>query len=263
MTLAFDLISDLHVESWSNFDWTGQATSPICVVAGDVAKDYTVLEETLRHLSHCYQAVFYIDGNDEHKYNWDNIPQNQSTIADICDNIPGVTYLHDHAAIIQGVAFVGTNGWWNWRFEPTVDQYQSQLWFRDRYQTNTHIPFLIERLADIDANYLADSIQRLQTVSDAKRIVVVTHTLPSAKFVNHDLELTDTYRMNVMGNTYLMDALNSDTENKISNWVFGHYHGNVNQLHKGIQFNNNCRGRGDSDWKQTVYHPLRIEVDIS
>ena len=262
MTLSFDLISDLHVESWPDFDWEGRATSPICVVAGDVAKDYVLLEKTLRHLSHCYQAVFYIDGNDEHKYNWDNIPKNQEAIADLCEQIPNVTYLHDNVAVIQGVAFVGTNGWWNWQFDPNIEIYQSQMWFKDRYRTNEHVPYMIERLADIDANYLADTIDQLQRHQDAKRIVVVTHTLPSAMFVNHDIELTDTYRMNVMGNSYLMDVLASDTENKISNWVFGHYHGDVDRLHKGIRYTNNCRGRGDSDWKQTVYHPLRIDVDF-
>ena len=39
MKFAFDLISDLHIETWPDFDWTGQATSPYCVVAGDVARD--------------------------------------------------------------------------------------------------------------------------------------------------------------------------------------------------------------------------------
>jgi len=39
MQFAFDLISDLHIETWPQFDWKDQATSPFCVVAGDIAKD--------------------------------------------------------------------------------------------------------------------------------------------------------------------------------------------------------------------------------
>ena len=46
MQFAFDLISDLHVETWDSFDWTGQATSPYCVVAGDVARDRQRLLDT-------------------------------------------------------------------------------------------------------------------------------------------------------------------------------------------------------------------------
>ena len=56
MSFAFDLISDLHAETWSEFDWTGQATSPYCVVAGDLARDREVVVNTLRHLGTCYQV---------------------------------------------------------------------------------------------------------------------------------------------------------------------------------------------------------------
>jgi len=68
MSFAFDLISDLHVETWGDFIWTGQATSPYCVVAGDIARDRNVVIDALKHLGQCYQAVFYVDGNDEHRY---------------------------------------------------------------------------------------------------------------------------------------------------------------------------------------------------
>jgi hypothetical protein len=47
MNFSFDLISDLHVESWPSFNWSDQVTSPYCVVAGDVARDRDVLVETL------------------------------------------------------------------------------------------------------------------------------------------------------------------------------------------------------------------------
>ena len=74
MTFAFDLISDLHIETWDSFDWVGQATSPYCVVAGDVCRDRTLLVDTLTHLGQCYPGgVFYIDGNDEHRYQMEEI----------------------------------------------------------------------------------------------------------------------------------------------------------------------------------------------
>ena len=73
MQFSFDLISDLHVETWDNFDWTAQATSPYCIVAGDIARDPEILAETLEHLGQCYLNVFYIDGNDEHRWTLDNL----------------------------------------------------------------------------------------------------------------------------------------------------------------------------------------------
>ena len=64
MTVSFDLISDLHVETWDSFDWTGQATSPYCVVAGDVARNRDRLLEALEHLSHAPPDP---GGGQEHK----------------------------------------------------------------------------------------------------------------------------------------------------------------------------------------------------
>ena len=68
MQFTFDLISDLHLPTWEQpFDWTGQATSQHCLVLGDITPDRKQLIECLTHLSRCYQAVFFLDGNDEHK----------------------------------------------------------------------------------------------------------------------------------------------------------------------------------------------------
>ena len=50
MTFAFDLISDLHIETWDKFNWAGQATSPVCIVAGDIARNIDLTVETLTHL---------------------------------------------------------------------------------------------------------------------------------------------------------------------------------------------------------------------
>ena len=60
MNFSFDLISDLHIETWDNFDWTDQATSPYCIVAGDIARDPALVASTLAHLGRCYPGgVFY------------------------------------------------------------------------------------------------------------------------------------------------------------------------------------------------------------
>ena len=67
MIFNFDLISDIHRETWNHFDWTGQPTAPYCIVAGDIARDRALVIDTLEQLSEVYQGVFYIDGNDEHK----------------------------------------------------------------------------------------------------------------------------------------------------------------------------------------------------
>jgi hypothetical protein len=117
-------------------------------------------------------------------------------------------------------------------------------------------------MANTDATYLTNSIRRLQTHQDVKKIVVVTHTVPDPLLIQHDIDLEGKLQFNTMGNRYMIQALAADTENKIHTWCFGHYHGAVDQLRSGIRFVNNCRGRGDTPYGQQVYYPRRILVDF-
>ena len=260
MTFAFDLISDLHVETWNKFDWTGQATSPVCVVAGDIARNIDLTVETLKHLSECYQAVFYIDGNDEHRYQLDNLDQNYNELADKLAIIKNVVFMREHVVVVNGVAIVGTNGWWSYDFDLNIDADQTRSWFQDAYQINNTAVDNVASAAYNDAAYLIQSVKKLQTHPDVRSIVIVSHTVPAPWLVEHDIALSDSWRFNTTGNPHLELALNEDTEHKIHTWCFGHYHQPVDRIANGIRYTNNCRGRGDTDWCQRPYYPKRIEI---
>lgn len=257
---AFDLISDLHVDTWPKLDWQGQATSQVCIVAGDISSDLLDIKSTLQHLSSCYQAVFYIDGNTEHRYNYDQLGQSYRELSNTVESCQDVVYLQNNVVIINGVAIVGTNGWWTWDFDTAMTVDQTQQWFLDREQCGHHVPEIIDQLAISDANYLANSVARLQKHQDVKNIVVVTHTVPHWEFIKHDMELSNSYRMNLMGNSRLLDVLAVDTERKISHWCFGHYHGNIDMVFNGVRFVNNCKGRNGTPHSRAVYFPLRVLV---
>lgn len=256
--IAFDLISDLHTETWPDFDWSELATSPVCVVAGDVCRDHTNLENVLKHLGQCYQQVLYIDGNEEHKHHWATLGENFQTIDSIIARCDNVVYLHDNLVILNRTAFLGTNGWWTWDFDPGIEREQTMSWFSEVYHTTSAVARAIDVLAVNDTVYLAASVTKLQTMPDVDSVVIVTHTVPGSRFVEHDIDIINSYRINVMGNSMIRDVLAWDTERKIKCWCFGHYHGSVDQIIDGVRFVNNCRGRGDTAWKQTVYYPKMI-----
>ena len=263
MTFAFDLISDLHIETWDNFDWTGQATSPYCIVAGDVARDRTVLVETLGHLGRCYPGgVFYIDGNDEHFYYIDSLGRSYRELSYVTKNIDNVVYMQDNVVIINGVAIIATNGWWGFDFDESLDYDQSKAWFKEKMNVIDSAASAVAGVSYNDANYLINSINKLQTHQDVKAIVIVTHTLPIPELVSHDPDLVDTWRFNTLGNKHMRLALDEDTENKVKVWCFGHYHRPVDRDFNGLRFVNNCRGRGDTPFKQVAYYPKRIEIDF-
>lgn len=263
MQMAFDVISDLHLDTYpEEFDWTGQATSPHCILIGDVCADRLLLYKTLAHLGRCYQAVFYIDGNDEHLDRYDDLGQSYKELAKRISMINNVVYLQDNVVIVNGVAILGTNGWWGFDFDSDNDVDLVREWWCDHYGL-TYANFkTIRRASAIDANYMAASIERLQTHQDVQKIIVVTHTVPSPVLIAHDPDLAGKFKFNVMGNKKLIDALTKDTENKVHTWCFGHYHGKVDQIHNGVRFVNNCRGRSNTLWSQYVYHPLRITLDV-
>lgn len=263
MSLAFDLISDLHLETWDEeFDWSGKATSMFCVVAGDVCRDRDLLKQTLKHLSKCYQAVFYIDGNDEHRWGLDDLSASYRSLFKDLRKIPNLVYLQDNVVVVDGVAIVATNGWFPYDFDLSIDPEQVQQWAMEEYHLGHLAIDQIRDMANTDTEYMIRSIQRLQKHNDVKKIVVVTHTVPDPLLIEHDIELAGKMRFNVMGNRYMMQALAADTERKIHTWCFGHYHGSIDAVKSNVRFVNNCRGRGDTTWKQWIYHPRRIEVHL-
>jgi len=261
MRFAFDLISDLHVDTWGDFNWEGQPTSTVCVVAGDVARDRQLLLRTLRHLGSVYQAVFYVDGNDEHIDTIENLGASYISLAKQIERIPNVVYLQDNVVVVDGVAILGTNGWWGYDFDYGIDPEQVSQWVQEKYCLSMQAAKSIGKMAVTDAHYMINSVKRLQTHQDVKKIVMVTHTVPDPQLISHDIELEGSMRFNVMGNRYMMQAAAADTENKIHTWCFGHYHGSIDQVRSNIRFINNCRGRANTHYSKYVYYPQRIVVD--
>lgn len=262
MSFAFDLISDLHVETWDQLDWHHRATSPVCVVAGDIGRDRDTVVRTLRHLGQCYQAVFYIDGNDEHFNYLEDLGSSYSDLVRRLKRIPNLVYLQDNVIIVDGVAILGTNGWFGFDFDLGIDPDQVDQWCQEKYHMSSAATKNIARLSNNDANYMINSVQKLQRHADVKKIVMVTHTVPDPALIAHDIDLDGHMKFNTMGNRVMMQAMAADTENKIHTWCFGHYHGSVDQTRSGIRFVNNCRGRNGTMYSKHVYHPQRIVIDF-
>jgi predicted phosphohydrolase len=260
-TFSFDLISDLHVGDLDEFDWEGQPTSLYCIVAGDLAKDRAQLLDCLEHLGKRYKQVFYIDGNTEHKYYWNDMARSYRELEEDIAHIPNITFLNQRVCIANGLAIVGVNGWWTYDLDPNLDQEQAWLFALDQYKISESVGSMLLEYAYKDAHYLATTIERLQEHEEVNKILIVSHTVPMQELIKHDSELSDTYIFNLMGNSELAECLQLDKQNKITNWVFGHYHGRVDQAHYNIRFCNNPKGRAN-DVINDPYFPLRIEIEL-
>lgn len=260
MSFSFDLISDLHVETWPEFDWAGQPTSPYCVVAGDVSRDPEIIRQTLTHLGEVYQSVFYIDGNDEHRWRLDDLGGSYRDLSTMVESIPNVVYMQSNMVIINGVALLGTNAWWTYDFDNAIDPEQAKAWYIDWVKCHPNDAETVYHAGINDASYMIRGIESLQTHRDVKAVVLITHTVPTPAIINHDIDIVGTMRFNSMGNRFMNEVFSRDTENKIHTWVFGHYHQPVDRIINDVRYINNPRGRGGTPWSQSVYYPKRVEI---
>jgi len=263
MNITFDLISDLHVDTWDEpFSWEGKATSLYAVVAGDISRERADLRPVLEELSNHYKVVMYVDGNDEHRWTMQDLSESYKTLHEEIANIPDVVWLQDNTLVIDGVAFVGTNGWTNFDFDEELSYADSKRWFEERYGIDMFTGQNIEAMAMSDAGFLVKTVEKLQTHVDIKHIVLVSHFVPDVNLVRHDVSLEGTHGLNCTGNSFLNRCLEMDLENKVHTWCFGHYHSDVDQVINGVRYTNNARGRNGTDWCKHVYYPKRIEISV-
>jgi len=230
MKIGFDVISDLNLKPDELFSWEGKATSLYCIIAGNISNDLRTIHQTLLHLSHFYQGVFYTAGSLEYE-GAVNIPEHTTELFKICKTIRNVAYLHNHVVIIDGIAIVGTNGWYNLTFDNILLSAEE---------------LEIERYEDI--GYLGSSLERLQLHLDVKKIVIVSHSVPSEELFFGE-EPDEIYTI-----APLKLSLIKDLEAKVTHWIYGDYDKTVDTVIDGINYINN------SYYKRNPYWAKRIEI---
>lgn len=234
MNIGFDVISDLNLDAEDDFNWEGKATSLYLIIAGNISNDLRIIHQTLIHLSGYYQGIFYISGGSEHD-SMHLVKHRNQEIASLCKTVRNVAYLHKHVVIINGVALLGCNGWYGNKIEG-LDDDLSKL-----HLLNQNIE---------EVTYLANSLEKLQLHLDVKRIVLVTHSVPGqGLFFGEEPS-------NISEYIKPQQALISDTEHKVSHWVYGSYDKTVDTTIEKITYINNSAFNTDPYW------PKRINVEL-
>lgn len=233
MEIGFDVISDLNLSPDESFNWEGKATSLYCIVAGNISSDLRTIFQTLAHLSRFYQGVFYAIGSLEYDGVKD-ISYRTEELLSLCRKVPNLAVLDHHVVIIDGIAILGANGWSSNEFNLDSD---------------TAVQISQSRLEDIA--YLNKSVEKLQKHLDVKKILLVTHGVPKKElyFGEHPVNFKNQ-------KIHLDYCLHSDTEGKISHWIFGTYNKVVDTVLNNINYINN------SYYKRKPYWAKRITISI-
>ena len=230
MKIGFDVISDLNLKPDELFGWEGKATSLYCIIAGNISNDLLTIHQILLHLSHFYQGVFYTAGTLEYEGTSD-ISTRTNELFNLCKSIRNVAYLHNHIVIIDGIAIVGSNGWFN--DESAYPLLTLDAIDNERYQ---------------DVGYLSNAIEKLQLHLDVKKIIIVSHSAPS-----HELLFGEESDL-IYSIPPLKLSLIKDLESKVTHWVYGSYDKTVDIVIDGINYINN------SYYKRNPYWAKRIEI---
>jgi hypothetical protein len=208
--IGFDVISDLHLSPEDSFNWEGKATSLYCIVAGNISSDLRTIHQTLFHLSHFYQGIFYTIGSAEYEGVLDVAIRTEEIIR-TCRGIRNVALLMSNVVVIKNVAIMGANCWYG---QVKQDDLSDMRQFED-------------------IAYLGHSLEKLQLHMDVSKIIIVTGSVPNPTlfFGEEDECIYDQIPPSI--------CLEKDTERKVSHWVFGSYKKIVDATIDGINYINN------------------------
>ena len=229
--IGFDIISDLNLNPNDSFNWENKATSLYCLVAGNISSNIRTVLQVLLHLSSKYQAVFFVPGKLEYE-NCESLSVRTKELLAISDGIPNVSILYNNVIVVDGIALLGTNGWGN--IENTLDSKNIGM-TASKYE---------------DFTYLVSCLGKLQKHLDVKKVVVITSAVPKEELYFGEMPT------NVVDQIPLYNMLESDTEKKVTHWIFGTYQKPVDTIIDNINYISNSRNQ------YGPYHAKRLSITI-
>ena len=229
--IGFDVISDLNLNPNDSFNWENKATSLYCIVAGNISSNLRTVMQVLIHLSSKYQAVFFVPGKLEYEQ-CDSLLTRTKELLAISDGIPNVSILHNNVIVVDGVALLGSNGWGN--IQNTLD--------------SKNITMTAAKYEDF--TYLVSCLSKLQKHLDVKKVVVITSAVPKEELYFGEVPA------NVVDQIPLYNILESDTEKKVTHWIFGTYDKPVDATIDNINYISNSKNQ------YGPYHAKRLSISI-
>jgi UDP-2,3-diacylglucosamine pyrophosphatase LpxH len=259
--LKFDLVSDLHIDFWNSNEqlkWEGIGTSLLAVVLGDISRNLNDTYRTIVDISKHYKHVIFIDGNHEHN-NECGFQEHNKQLKSQLDKYQNISYLNRRAIVLDGVAFIGANGWWTFDFmEPEISKEEAYWYFLSKGIYSEPYMHEVFQTAMDDAHILKEIVAKLTMDSTVSEIVMLTHTSPLNKF-NDTLQVQDLVQYSRCGSSFLAKVLDFDINNKIKTWCFGHVHQDFDETINGVRYICHPRGRRDDSINNLFYYPKLID----
>jgi hypothetical protein len=155
----------MKIDIWNNnktFSETDEGS--ILVVTGNVSNNFETSIEYLNGFAKNYDKILFIDGSSEHTENYPFI-KSRDGINNIMNEIADdkLVYLCGTICVIDGIAFIGVNGWWDYK--------DSKISKRD-----------LDIISLTQSYELRNKIITCDLDDEIEKVIIVTHSVPLNKF---------------------------------------------------------------------------------
>lgn len=247
------LLSDLHTEfrlPYKTAEFAEYRGEDVLVLAGDIASGSSNVMDVIKFFkAQGFPQIVYVPGN--HEYYGTSIEDFGTKMRAKCADIEGVHFLNVDSVDINGVQFIGSTLWTNFRDNPLA-QIQAQNRIADFKYVNG---FSTQR-AKLMYSVACDFISRETFKHQGKHCVVVTHFLPT------DSCIADRYRDPRFDdlNPYFANDLESMIKPfKNVTWLFGHTHDAVDKVCGSTRLVCNPHGYyGSGETEANGFDPFKV-----
>ena len=250
----FDFISDLHL-STTDFSWENKATSLFCIIAGNISSDRSVLYNFLEEISKYYELVFFIDGDLEHKCYKGNLEASYRNLTQGIKELDNVVFLHENVVLLNNVMLIGTNGWTTFDFSEHTNMHDTIQFLIERESLSAEYAGDIFTRAISDQSYMYNSVHSCQMVKECNEVILITNSVPKIELIAHNNDYFDTVQGDIIGNNGIDKCLDNDIQYKVSTWLFGKFHEDLDSNIDNVRFVTNP----GKDRDLSCYFPKRIE----
>jgi hypothetical protein len=257
----FQLISDIHLEFGAIKNISKYAD--YLVLAGDIGyPDQKLFKEFLSNTSKIFNKVFYVAGNHEYYQNWkkgkniklDTIDETNEKIKIIIKELGNNIYFlnNDYHDIDDSLRIVGSTLWTNISANSNSinDSYQiysdDKILVSDDYLRNLH---------KLNVKFIENQI--IEATSQNKKLVIVTHHLPSYKLIlpKYKTSFYSSY------NSHFASDLDHLIKEPIKAWCAGHSHGFNHQIINRVPCYVNAYGYPTED-KNGASLDFTFDIDL-
>ena len=236
--MKIQLLSDLHNEFLRNgrqvngHSWSGvipHTDADIVILAGDIDTGTQGAEWAISESERLGKPILYVLGNHEfYRHEYFSV---KDDIAKLCSGT-NVAYLDSGCLIVEGVRFLGTTLWTDYRADVRIPQDQAMLTIDNNLSDHRVIKFNSgsgddrfkpEHALMLHEKELRWLRQQLEAGFDGKT-VVITHHGP------HSLCQHPAFPVSEMSGAFHSDLGDLIEAHEIDVWAFGHTHANLDSV---------------------------------